>query len=102
MGGVIVGSSNKVPDDLYKNGVQHERLEPFVAALKARCPAVQILSQHDWRAVRGSEGKRSWYCFDRRREFEARRAEVLKASAQVRSDDAYGSVSGYLDRRRPT
>ena len=29
MGGIIVGTSNKVPDDLYKNGVQRERLEPF-------------------------------------------------------------------------
>jgi predicted ATPase len=27
MGGVIVGTSNKVPDDLYENGVQRERLE---------------------------------------------------------------------------
>lgn len=36
MGGVVVSTSNWLPYDLYRNGVQHERLEPFVPALKAR------------------------------------------------------------------
>ncbi len=102
MGGVIVGSSNKVPDDLYKNGVQRERLEPFVEALKTRCPAVQMRSERDWRAVRGGEGKRSWYCFDQRHEFEARLAEVAKGGGQTGSDGAYSSGSGHSDRRRRT
>ncbi|PIL35939.1 hypothetical protein GSI_01599 [Ganoderma sinense ZZ0214-1] len=88
MGGVIVGSSNKVPDDLYKNGVQRDRLEPFVEALKARCPAAQMRSERDWRAVRGGEGERSWYSFDRRHEFEARLAEVVGAVARNESDEA--------------
>ena len=70
MGGVIVGSSNKVPDDLYKNGVQRERLEPFVEALKARCPVVLMRSERDWRAIRSMRGERSWYTFAQRREFE--------------------------------
>jgi protein AFG1 len=37
MGGVVVGTSNKVPDDLYRNSVQRERLEPFVETLKVWC-----------------------------------------------------------------
>ncbi|KAI0690281.1 AFG1-like ATPase-domain-containing protein [Cerioporus squamosus] len=86
MGGIIVGSSNKVPDDLYKNGVQRERLEPFVEALKARCPVILMHSERDWRAVRGSGGKRSWYSFARRQEFEATLAEI-KRGAQSSSDD---------------
>ena len=94
MGGIIIGSSNKVPDDLYKNGVQRDRLEPFVEALKARCPAVQMRSERDWRAVRGSEGKRSWYSFDQRHEFEARLAEVVKAGAETGSDGACGLAPG--------
>ncbi|KAF7315792.1 Mitochondrial ATPase [Mycena indigotica] len=49
MGGVIVGTSNKVPDDIYKHGVQRERLEPFVEALKVRCPVLTMRSEQDWR-----------------------------------------------------
>ncbi|RPD57550.1 hypothetical protein L226DRAFT_301305 [Lentinus tigrinus ALCF2SS1-7] len=85
MGGIIVGSSNKVPDDLYKNGVQRERLEPFVEALKARCPVVVMRSERDWRVVRGSGGKRSWYSFAHRREFEAT-LEEIKHGARGSSD----------------
>ena len=98
MGGIIVGSSNKVPDDLYKNGVQRERLEPFVEALKARCPVVLMRSERDWRAVRGSEGKRSWYTFDQQREFEIEIAGVTRAARQTESEGMYGSGSGHSDR----
>ncbi|KAJ6489487.1 AFG1-like ATPase-domain-containing protein [Mycena vitilis] len=49
MGGVIVGTSNKVPDEIYKHGVQRERLEPFVEGLKARCPVLTMRSERDWR-----------------------------------------------------
>ncbi|KAL0072251.1 hypothetical protein AAF712_000011 [Marasmius tenuissimus] len=57
MGGVVVGTSNKVPEDLYKNGVQRERLEPFVEALKARCPVLDLepKADVDWRAVRATK-----------------------------------------------
>ncbi|THH26758.1 hypothetical protein EUX98_g7430 [Antrodiella citrinella] len=61
MGGILIGTSNKVPDDLYKNGVQRERLEPFVEALKQRCPVV-TLSGKDWREVRARDSASTeWY-----------------------------------------
>ncbi|KAF9816748.1 hypothetical protein IEO21_03910 [Rhodonia placenta] len=73
MGGVIVGSSNKVPDDLYKNGVQRERLEPFVEALKARCPVYIMRSEHDWRATRATMTKvKTWYVNGQEREFDTK------------------------------
>ncbi|KAK0449569.1 AFG1-like ATPase-domain-containing protein [Desarmillaria tabescens] len=37
MGGVVVGTSNRVLEDLYINGVQRERLGAFGGALRARC-----------------------------------------------------------------
>ncbi|EIW63222.1 uncharacterized protein TRAVEDRAFT_43527 [Trametes versicolor FP-101664 SS1] len=80
MGGIIVGSSNKVPDDLYKNGVQRERLEPFVEALKARCPVVVMRAERDWRSVRGSEGRGSWYTLEQGSDFEARLKELALAA----------------------
>ena len=80
MGGVVVGSSNKVPDDLYKNGVQRERLEPFVEALKVRCPVVLMRSNKDWRIERAhrTEGKGvSWYVSGRETGFERRLASLI-------------------------
>ena len=64
MGGIIVGTSNKVPDDLYKNGVQRDRLEPFVEALKVRCPVVSLSTEVDWREARASRSTpscKTWY-----------------------------------------
>ncbi|KAI0630434.1 AFG1-like ATPase-domain-containing protein [Trametes polyzona] len=85
MGGIIVGSSNKVPDDLYKNGVQRERLEPFVEALKARCPVVVMQATQDWRAVRGSEGRSSWYTKAQLSDFQLKLKELSGEAGDVTS-----------------
>ena len=71
MGGVVVGTSNKVPEDLYQNGVSRERLEGFVIALKARCPVVEMAGVKDWRVARGGgrEG-RTWFTTDQEAQFE--------------------------------
>ncbi|KAG5638052.1 hypothetical protein H0H81_002086 [Sphagnurus paluster] len=62
LGGVVVGTSNKVPDDLYRNGVQRERLEPFVEALKVRCPVLVMGSKKDWRQEKSGDGQgRTWF-----------------------------------------
>lgn len=79
MGGVIIGTSNKVPDDLYRNGVQRERLEPFVEALKARCPVLTMQSENDWREIRArsSNGPGTWYTFEQEAEFDTTLKRVL-------------------------
>ncbi|KAI0071648.1 hypothetical protein K474DRAFT_1712288 [Panus rudis PR-1116 ss-1] len=78
MGGVIVGTSNKVPDDLYMNGVQRERLEPFVEALKARCPVHVMDTQHDWRQVRADDAvEKTWFTFDQKDLFDRKVAELF-------------------------
>ncbi|KAH7888878.1 AFG1-like ATPase-domain-containing protein [Phlebopus sp. FC_14] len=62
MGGVVIGTSNKVPDDLYKNGVHRDRLEPFVDAFKARSPVVTIPATQDWRRLRANAAEeRTWF-----------------------------------------
>jgi len=57
MGGIVVGTSNKVPDELYRNGVQQQRLELFVEALKARCPMTILDAKKDWREVISASGQ---------------------------------------------
>ncbi|ESK92105.1 putative mitochondrial atpase [Moniliophthora roreri MCA 2997] len=77
MGGIIIGTSNKIPEDLYQNGVQKERLEPFVEALKARCPVLSMDTEsvRDWRVVRANmdsepETRSTWYTNVDRASFE--------------------------------
>ncbi|OCH93788.1 hypothetical protein OBBRIDRAFT_771044 [Obba rivulosa] len=88
MGGVIVGSSNKVPDDLYKNGVQRDRLEPFVEALKLRCPIIIMGSKHDWRVRRASLGtEKNWYLQDQEENFLKKLHSFTTADPEPRSRD---------------
>ncbi|KAK7473136.1 hypothetical protein VKT23_001237 [Stygiomarasmius scandens] len=82
-GGIVVGTSNKVPEDLYKNGVQRDRLEPFVEALKARCPVLpmDVDEGRDWRVVRAETriagGEETWYVDGQQPEFENMLSEIL-------------------------
>ncbi|KAI0930058.1 hypothetical protein AcV5_006860 [Taiwanofungus camphoratus] len=88
MGGVVVGSSNKVPDDLYKNGVQRERLEPFVEALKVRCPVLAMRLERDWRVARADAGSvRSWYVYGQENDFNKKLQELAAAEPVLESRD---------------
>ncbi|KZV68595.1 hypothetical protein PENSPDRAFT_735877 [Peniophora sp. CONT] len=78
LGGVLVATSNRVPEDLYRNGVQRERLEPFAAALTARSPVIEMRVEKDWRVVRAEEGiGGTWFADDRREEFDARLKQIV-------------------------
>ena len=71
MGGIMVATSNKVPDDLYKNGVQRERLEPFVEALKVRCPVLTLRGEKDWRMCRPNDKSHStWFTYGQEDNFQ--------------------------------
>lgn len=86
MGGVIVGTSNKLPEDLYKNGVQRDRLEPFVEALQVRCPVVHMRSEHDWREIRAEAGPSTWYTYPQKYLFE-------QALQRVSGDSGISSIT---------
>ncbi|KAL5528379.1 hypothetical protein ACEPAF_7515 [Sanghuangporus sanghuang] len=87
MGGVVVASSNKVPDDLYRGGVQRERLEPFVEALKARCPILEMPGKGDWRREKASNGFRSyWFTKNHEDEFWACAEGLTTASESSKRD----------------
>lgn len=86
MGGVIVATSNKVPEDLYQNGVQKERLGPFVDALKARCPVITMQSDRDWRVIRGGDGlNRSWFISGEESQFDALLKTLITAETGIYS-----------------
>ncbi|BGP28335.1 hypothetical protein JCM10296v2_000067 [Rhodotorula toruloides] len=55
LGGVVVGTSNRVPEDLYKQGIQRATLSPFLTALSHRAPVIDLSSPTDYRLVARSQ-----------------------------------------------
>jgi cell division protein ZapE len=46
---VIVATSNRPPDDLYKNGLNRQLFTPFIALIKSKLDLVHISGPHDFR-----------------------------------------------------
>ncbi len=51
-GVTVVTTSNRHPDDLYKNGLNRQLFLPFIAMLKDRLDVIELASQHDHRLGR--------------------------------------------------
>lgn len=51
-GVVVVATSNRHPDDLYKHGLQRERFLPFIAIIKQRLDILALESAQDYRLGR--------------------------------------------------
>lgn len=118
LGGVIVATSNRLPEDLYHHGVQRERMRSFLEALRTRCEVFELDGGRDYRleeqqpvddegvTANGADGaaptpatsalpRRTWFGPDQRAEFEA-------AVAAITGDQKGGpsSVSVYGRRVR--
>lgn len=59
-GVVIVTTSNRIPDDLYKNGLNRDLFVPFIELLKERLTAHELASNTDYRQDR-LEGERVYF-----------------------------------------
>ncbi|XP_063698905.1 putative ATPase N2B [Culicoides brevitarsis] len=60
-GAVVVATSNRSPDDLYKNGLQRSNFVPFIAVLKSHCDTVMLDSGTDYRASKLGKGSAHYY-----------------------------------------
>ena len=50
-GVIVVATSNRHADDLYKNGLHRDRFLPFINLLKQRCEMCQLDDGTDWRGA---------------------------------------------------
>jgi len=90
-GVTLVATSNRAPDDLYRNGLNRQLFEPFIELLKARVEVVEVAGGKDYRLDR-LRAAGTWFSPidpDNQRTFEALwrdmlgKAEETGASVEV-------------------
>lgn len=79
----VIATSNRAPDDLYKNGLQRDRFLPFIELLKQRLEILELGGGHDYR-------------MDRMRELDVY-LTPLGSWASKKLDEAFRALSGGLD-----
>jgi cell division protein ZapE len=79
----VIATSNRTPDDLYRNGLQRDRFMPFIALLKQRLEILELGGGRDYR-------------MDRIRELDVY-LTPLGAWATAKLDEAFRTLSGGAD-----
>lgn len=66
---VLAITSNRAPEDLYKNGINRQLFTPFIDIIRDRCAVVKTAGARDWRLDRLSSAQ-VWHTPDDRAGFE--------------------------------
>jgi cell division protein ZapE len=79
----VIATSNRKPDDLYKDGLQRDRFLPFIDLIKQRLEILELGGDHDYR-------------MDRLRNFDVYLTPA-GAWASAKLDEAFRALSGGAD-----
>ena len=82
-GVVIVTTSNRAPEDLYKHGLNRQLFLPFIDLIRARMEVVELASATDWRQGRVGGGQ-VWFT-------------PADARARVEMDEIWADLTGHAD-----
>lgn len=66
---VLAITSNRAPEDLYKNGINRQLFTPFIDIIRQRCVVVETAGARDWRLDRMTSAQ-VWHTPDDRAAFE--------------------------------
>lgn len=69
LGVVLVATSNRAPEDLYRDGINRQLFLPFIELIERRCRVVEIAGARDWRLERMRKAK-AWFAPEERAAFE--------------------------------
>jgi cell division protein ZapE len=84
-GVTLVSTSNRPPDDLYRDGLNRQLFLPFIALLKTRMEIVEIAGPIDHRGV-DAQRRQAWFSPidpDNEREFDAQWLETLAGAPEI-------------------
>lgn len=84
-GVTLVATSNRVPDDLYKNGINRQLFTPFITLLKVNMDIVGVAGPYDYRLDR-LRAAGTWFSPadpDNERQFEALWADMLDGDEEL-------------------
>jgi len=87
-GVVVVTTSNRPPDDLYKDGLNREHFLPFIALIKQRLDVVSLNGPTDYRLERLG-GHPTWYVPNGPEATEAARAAFFRLTDYPPEDRAH-------------
>jgi cell division protein ZapE len=94
-GVTLVATSNRAPDELYRNGINRQLFIPFIGLLKSRLEVVQVAGGHDYRLDR-LRAAGAWFSPDdpdNQRSFDALWRDMLDNQPEV------GAVLEVLGRK---
>ena len=92
-GAVVVTTSNRHADDLYKNGLHRDRFMPFIALLKQRCEMLEIGAGTDWRGTLLA-GLPAWFHPNNERARAALNSSFEQVSAHMTPHEEIVRVAG--------